>query len=179
MLRVMIAAALCAAAGAANAGSVDTFAPTSSDRSSIIEVGCPACAREAAKKAAEEAEIKLAPGEQIIEVRNIDGQMMIYRTENWLGGSPVTMVRKATDLDLIALGVAKPETEQIAETGTDKAPVEAQPPVTAETTAEPPLFEPVIANTAPGIDKDTKTSALGEQAAATPLDASKFELRLN
>ncbi|WP_152599707.1 plant virulence effector HPE1-like domain-containing protein [Hoeflea sp. BAL378] len=176
MLRVMIAAALCAAAGAAQAGSIETFAPTPSERSSIVEVGCPSCAREAAQKAAEEAEIKLAPGEQIVEVRNVAGQMMIYRTENWLGGSPVTMVRKATDLDLIALGVAKPETNQIADTG--KAPGEAQPPVTAATTGEPRLFEPVIANTAPGIDKDTKTSALGDPP-VVPLDASKFELRLN
>lgn len=182
MLRLMIAATICAGAGAAQAGSIEPFAPTASDRTSIVEVGCPSCAREAKEKAVEEAQVKLAPGEQIIEVREIDGEMMIYRTENWLGGSPVTMVRKATKLDLAAMGAAAPETNQSAEAEKD-AGAEAEQAIAAETGTEPPLFEPVIANTAPvieapGIDKDTKTSALGAEA-AKPFDASKFELRLN
>lgn len=177
MLRLILAATMCVGAGAAQAGSIEPFAATPSTRTSIVEVGCPSCARAAAMKAAEDTEIKLAPGEQIIEVRNIGGEMMIYRTENWLGGSPVTMVRKATELDLISLGVTAPKDTLTAET--DKAGEDAaQPLVTAEVPGEPALFVPVIANTAPGIDKETKTSALGEMAAA-PLDTSKFELRLN
>jgi len=177
MLRLILAATMCAGAGAAQAGSVEPFEATSSTRTSIVEIGCPSCARAAAVKAAEEAEIKLAPGEQIIEVRNVGGDMMIYRTENWLGGSPVTMVRKATELDLIALGVAVPQDMQTAETGKPRDGG-ARPPVTAEAPAAAVPKAPVIANTAPGIDRDTKTSALGEMAAA-PFDASKFELRLN
>ncbi|AKI01522.1 hypothetical protein IMCC20628_02827 [Hoeflea sp. IMCC20628] len=177
MLRLMIAATICAGAGAANAGSIEQFTATTSSRTSIVEFGCPSCARKAAAKAVEEATIKLEPGEQIIEVRDVAGEKMIYRTENWLGGSPVTMVRKATELDLIALGVPAPETKQTAEA--DSAVTEAsEPPVTAKSTSEPLLFEPVIANTAPGIDKDTKTSALGNPT-AEPFDPSKLELRLN
>lgn len=177
MLRLMIAATLCAGTGAANAGSIETFKATTSSRTSIVEIGCPSCARKAAAAAEEEATIKLAPGEQIIEVRDVAGEKMIYRTENWLGGSPVTMVRKATELDLIALGVSEPKTNQIAET--DRAvTVAPKPPVTAKASSEPPLFEPVIANTAPGIDKDTKTSALGAPP-AEPFDPSNMELRLN
>jgi len=175
MLKLILAATMCAGAGAAQAGSIEPFAATSSSRTSIVEIGCPSCARAAAAKVAEEAVIKLAPGEQIIEVRNVEGQMMIYRTENWLGGSPVTMVRKATDLDLIALGVAVPEDMQITGKPWDGG---ARPPVTAEAASEPAPNAPVIADTAPGIDKLTKTSALGDMAAA-PFDASKFELRLN
>ncbi|MBC7283179.1 plant virulence effector HPE1-like domain-containing protein [Hoeflea sp.] len=179
MLRMIIAATLCAGAGVANAGSIESFEATSSTRTSIVEVGCPACARAATEKADEEGRVKLAPGEQIIEVRNIDGEMMIYRTENWLGGSPVTMVRKASELDLIALGVAVPEDNKTAEADSP-AGSGAEPPVTVETATEPPLFVPVIANTAPGIDKDTKTSALGDSdKTVVPLDASQFELRLN
>jgi len=181
MLRLMIAATLCVGAGAANAGSIEAFAPTASDRTSIVEIGCQSCARKAAIKAAEEARIKLAPGEQIIEAREVGGKMMIYRTENWLGGSPVTMVRKASEADLIALGVAAPDSEQTVEADT-AAGGETEPtmtaPVTAATMSEPQLFEPVIANSAPGIDEDTKTSALGETP-AEPFDPSKFELRLN
>ena len=105
MLRLIIAATMCAGAGAAHASSIEPYSPSMNTRNSILEIGCPSCAREAAEKAAE-AQVKLAPGEQVIEVRDIDGQMMIYRTENLLGGSPVTMVRKASEADLIALGVA-------------------------------------------------------------------------
>ena len=177
MLRLTIAAMMCAWTGAATAGSIEPFTATASDRTSIVEIGCPSCARAAAEKAAEDAEIKLAPGEQIVAARDLGGEMMIYRTENWLGGSPVTMVRKASEADLIALGVAEPATNKVAVTE-DPTAEGADQSATADAGSEPRLFEPVIANTAPGIDKDTKTSALGE-APAEPFDPSKFELRLN
>jgi hypothetical protein len=176
MLRLIIAAMMCAGAGAAHASSIEPYSPSMNTRNSILEIGCPSCAREAAEKAAE-AHVKLAPGEQVIEVRDIDGQMMIYRTENLLGGSPVTMVRKASEADLIALGVAAPESNQIAEAEAPAADMTTEP-LTAETGTEPKLFEPVLANGAPGIDQETKTSSLANTAPAE-FDASKFELRLN
>lgn len=177
MQRLILAAAVCMSAGTAGATSIENFSATASTRSSIVEIGCPSCAREAAEKAAVEAETKLAPGEQIVEVHNVGGKMMIYRTENLLGGSPVTMVRKASDADLIALGVAVPGSNQVAETDAPATgPDERQ--LTADAAREPKLFEPVIANTAPGIDVDTMTSALGEEPQAA-FDPSKYELRLN
>ena len=179
MLRLIIAATMCAGAGAAHASSIEPYTPSMNTRNSILEIGCPSCTRAAAEKAAAEAQVQLAPGEQVIEVRDVDGQMMIYRTENLLGGSPVTMVRKASQADLIALGVAAPESNQLAEADAPAADV-ATEPLTAATEAgsEPKLFEPVLANGAPGIDQETKTSALANTAPAD-FDASKFELRLN
>lgn len=177
MQRLIIAAAVCMGAGSAGASSIEPYTPSANTKSSIVEIGCPACAREAAEKAAEEAQIKLAPGEQIVEVREVDGKMMIYRTENLLGGSPVTMVRKASEADLIALGVASPEDSQIAETGEPVSGGSDQP-MTADAAGEPKLFEPVIANTAPGIDAETVTSALND-APQAEFDPSKYELRLN
>ena len=177
MLRLIVAATLCAGAGVANAGSIEPFAATASERKSIVEFGCPSCARAAAKKAAEEAEIKLKPGEQIVEAREVDGQMMIYRTENWLGGSPVTMVRKATEADLVALGVARPDSSQTAAADSSEASKPVRK-VTIETVGAPAILEPVTANTSPGIDEDTKTSALGEKP-VEPFDPSTFDLRLN
>ena len=177
MLRLIIAATMCAGAGAANASSIEPYTPSMNTRNSIVEFGCPSCTRAAAEKAAAEAEVRLAPGEQIIEVRKVDGEMMIYRTENLLGGSPVTMVRKANEADLIALGLSEPEGTQTAETekpsiGTDEKPL------TADAAGKPKLFEPVVANSGPGIDEDTKTSALAS-APQAEFDPSKFELRLN
>ena len=92
MQRLILAAAVCIGAGPAGASSIETYKPTASERTSIVEIGCPSCTRDAAEEAA--ADIQLAPGEQIVEVRDVDGEMMIYRTENLLGGSPVTMVRR-------------------------------------------------------------------------------------
>ena len=178
MLRLIIAATICAAgAGAANASSIEPYSPSMNTRNSIVEIGCPSCTRAAAEKAEQEAQVRLAPGEQIVEVHEVDGQMMIYRTENLLGGSPVTMVRKASEADLIALGVREPESTQIAETETPSIDA-GNKPVIADAAAEPKLFEPVVANSAPGIDEDTKTSALGE-APKAEFDPSQFELRLN
>lgn len=177
MQRLIIAAALCMGAGTADASSIEPYSPTASTKTSIVEIGCPSCAREAAAKAEQEAQIKLAPGEQIVEVHEVDGEMMIYRTENLLGGSPVTMVRKASQADLIALGVVEPEGNQMAATE-DDAVESAEPPMTADAAAAPKLFEPVIANSAPGVDEETMTSALTDNAQAN-FDPSKYELRLN
>ncbi|MDF1608613.1 plant virulence effector HPE1-like domain-containing protein [Hoeflea sp. YIM 152468] len=174
MLRTILAATFCLGAGAAQASSIEPFQPTASSRSSMITIGCPACVREAAQKAKADTEIKLKPGQIIVEARDVDGEMMIYRTENLLGGSPRTMVRKAREADLIALGLVNDKAHDTAsvEAATDNAPA------TAETADQPRLFEPVIATTAPGIDQDTKTGALGEPV-KTAFDPSSFELRLN
>lgn len=169
MLRFITAALLCTAAGAAAAASIEPYKATSSTRTSIVEVGCLACARQAAE-VAKEAEVKLRPGEKIVEAREIDGHMMIYRTDNMLGGSPVTMVRRASEAELIALGVAPPKTET-AKTMTGPTAEGTQWPAIEMAVAEPP-----IANmSAPGIDTETKTSALG----SVRLDPSKFKLRLH
>jgi hypothetical protein len=181
MLRLITAITLCAGASAASAASIESFQPTASTRSSIVEVGCPICTLEAEKRAAAEATIKLAPGEQIIEVRELGGEKMIYRTEGWLGGSPVVMVSKASEADLIALGMFETGSEQAAVPDAvnhgEGAPV-TEKAVTEPALVAPPLFEPVIANTAPGVDTDTTTSALGEKP-PKPFDASQFQLRLN
>lgn len=177
MQRLIIAVTMCAGAGVANASSIEPYSPTASSRTSIVEIGCPSCTRAAAEKAAKEAEVRLAPGELIVEVHEVDGQMMIHRTENLLGGSPVTMVRKASKADLIALGYGEPEPSKIAETDAPTIKSDTEP-MTADAASEPKLFEPVIANSAPGVDEETKTSAL-EDTSKAEFDPSKFELRLN
>ena len=173
MQRLILAAAVCMSAVPAGASSIEPYTPSQNTKTSIVEIGCPACAREAAEKAAAEAEVRLAPGEQIVEAREVDGEMMIYRTENLLGGSPVTMVRKASEADLIALGIANPDGSQTAAIEGGEAEQVAE-----GADGEPKLFEPVIANTSPGVDAETKTSALSD-APAAEFDPSKFELRLN
>ncbi|WP_420408550.1 plant virulence effector HPE1-like domain-containing protein [Hoeflea sp.] len=197
MLRLIAAALLYAGASAASASSIEVFKETSSTRSSIVEIGCHECVR-AAEAAAREAEVRLEPGEQIIEVREVDGEQMIYRTEGWLGGSPVTMVSKASEADLIALGLVDPEIEDngtdvadapaseggvadegaVETAGADAAePAVTEPALSAPRLIQEPLFEPVVADSAPGVDAQATTSSL--ESEPKPFDPSSFELRLN
>lgn len=174
MLKWILAATLCAGASTAHAGSVDVYKPTSGTRKAIIEIGCPACVR-AAEQAAAKDVVTLEQGEQIIELRDTGSGMMVYRTEAWLGGSPVTMVSKASEADLIAHGAASAETQHAAAPETEVEPGDAE----AVATVEPAAAKPVIANAStPGIDAET-TSALAPAANAVPFDPSTYQLRLN
>lgn len=59
---------------------------------SITFFGCPNC-----KTEDEVEEVKLDPGTQVFEVRKLGEEMRVFRTENWLGGSPVTFVHPSVD----------------------------------------------------------------------------------
>ena len=192
MRRIIITAALTIAAGAAQASSIEKLAPTLGSKSSIIVFGCPSCV-EAAKKAEEEKLAPpLAPGSQSVEVRMVDGKPMVYRTDNWLGGSAVTWVSKGTPLELQAYGL-EPETDtKIAATPVDGihpedpafSIVEAPSNLETEVAQTPKASGPASegAETASKmIDRSATTSAIIADAASgpKPFDASKMELRLN
>jgi len=150
----------------------DSFEPNNDsvrDSGSIITIGCPQCA--AAKAKADIAAKMLPPGTEINQIREVDGQMMLYTTENWLGGTPVTIVRKAHKLDVAKYSPADAEAPKnavaTADTPDAGADIEAAAPVLAGAAAE--IVDP-------GVDVEAKTAALPEEP--KELDASKFELRI-
>lgn len=186
MRRIIIAAALTVAAGAAQASSIDVFAPTQSARSSIIEIGCLACVKAAEKAAEEKLAPTLAPGSQIVELRHIDGKPMVYRTDNWLGGSAVTWVSKGTPLELQAYGLDPEVSTEIAVEQADGETEWAVPAADIAEVATPETGELEATQSAAAkiIDRSAKTSAITADAAALAsapqiFDASKMELRLN
>lgn len=61
---------------------------------SMIVYGCPKCEPEIAVE-----EVVLEQGSQFLEVRKVGDDMKIYRTENWLGGSPVSYVHMPSNPD--------------------------------------------------------------------------------
>lgn len=61
---------------------------------SMIIFGCPKCEPEKTEE-----DIALEPGSQFLEVRKIGDDLKIYRTENWLGGSPVSYVHMPSNPD--------------------------------------------------------------------------------
>lgn len=139
---------------------------------SIIEIGCPVCA---AKERAQEAEAAmLPPGTEINEIRIVDGEQMLFTTENWLGGNPRTYVRKATEQQVAKYGPpegdAAPATAVAEAKSPDDLP-ESAAPITADVGRIPTL-----AMTPPSIDEAMKTSAL---PAAEQFDPSKYKLRVN
>jgi hypothetical protein len=65
---------------------------------------------------------------------------------------------------------------ETAETAVE-TPAVTEPALIAPELIGKPLFEPVIANTDPGVDAASTTSALTSKD--KPFDPSSFELRLN
>jgi hypothetical protein len=86
------------AAAPAFAGSIEPIATGSSTGGSISAIRCDDCPalRPKAKIATYHVDA-LAPGTQKIEVREANGERKIFRTEAWMGGSPVLFVSKAPE----------------------------------------------------------------------------------
>jgi hypothetical protein len=98
MRMILLASMMTVAATAANAESSIDRIKTGDTGRSITTIHCPACAPLKSRKAALQA-VMLKPGTQKVEIREVNGELKVFRTEAWLGGSPVTYVSKAsTDL---------------------------------------------------------------------------------
>lgn len=165
MRTILIAGFIAAGTGVAHASSIEEFEPTDSARDSIMEIDCTKC-EPVQQGVAEDARL-MPPGTSIRELREVDGQMMVYTTQNWLGGSPVTIVRKATDSDLERFA-AKRDTDGVSGPESNLAEVTIKP-----------VTEPVLASVTggvPTIDTEAKTSALPDPASFNP---SQYELRLD
>ncbi len=94
----------------------------------------------------------LAPGSlQSSEIRDVDGEKKLYRTEGWMGGSPVVFVTKAPAEPMTA---SAPPADNIDRASTTAAVIGGD-------------VKPIAANV---------VGAPKEQTA--PLDVSTFELRL-
>lgn len=160
--------ALLSSAASAHAGSVDVITTGKDAVRSIERIRCAACVRTVVRKS--ETVVELAPGTQKIEIREIDGVKKVYRTEAWLGGSPVVFVSKALPDEAPALADGQDmKADDLAaapEASTELAPLSAD---------------------ANMIDEKSTTSAvaadMGAEAKVEPakpaFDPSKLELRLN
>lgn len=95
-------------AAPALAGSIQPVAGSSSgDSISVIRcTDCPALKQKI--KAATYHVDAIAPGTQKIEIREQDGERRIFRTEAWMGGSPVLFVSKAPAETVAAADADKP-----------------------------------------------------------------------
>lgn len=152
MRQIFFGAAILLMAGSAMASSIEVIgkAASSADSSILTEscASCPPLQIDVTKRDYTVPELK--PGVvQASEIRDVGGEKKIYRTEGWMGGSPVLFVSKATPEALVA---AEPST--VPAEGID-----------------------MNATTAAVIGGDAKPVAAGMAEQPATLDASEFKLR--
>ena len=133
---------------------------------SIETIACDGCVAETRKEA--EPALTLAPGTQKIELKTVDGVTKVYRTEAWLGGSPVVFVSTASDA-LIARINGKDSEKDVAAKEIDKAPEEPA-------TVQADMIDESATTAAVTADMGAEARIAPEQAA---FDAGNLELRLN
>lgn len=163
------------AAGTAGASSLENVTSGAHVNNSISQLSCGQCPPLVVKKNTSYVVPDIAPGTDRVELKEINGEMKLVRTEAWLGGSPVVFVSKATDEDIKHAKAMGETTGDLVNAATaDAQPVEAQATATL-----------------PIIDTAAKTSALdmASMAATAPVtpenshsqevDLENFQLRLN
>jgi hypothetical protein len=143
MTRALLGVALLLPAFGAQAGSIDV-------------ISCGSC--KAPKKMRQQEQIELAPGTQKIEVREVNGEKKVFRTEAWLGGSPVTFVSKATP---------------------DMLPRKAETKPDVNAAAEPAVSIDTDTTSAVSADLGAAAQVTGIDTPAEPFDPGTLELRLN
>jgi hypothetical protein len=106
--------ALALLAAPAFAGSIETM-PAATSSGSISTLRCEECPALRPKAKASNYHVDaIAPGTQKIEIREENGERKIFRTEAWMGGSPVLFVNKAPAEALQAAEAEKPLDENAA-----------------------------------------------------------------
>lgn len=151
---LMLAGTILLGAVAAQASSIDVIQSDPTERS-IDHVACEACGPYNPYIEEEEPEITLAPGEQRIEIRDVNGEKKVFRTEAWFGGSPVVVVSKA---------VGQPAESQTADSNGD-----ANVPVTIDKDAT---------TSAVTADMSGAPEPIADKTVAKVFDPNELELRL-
>lgn len=166
----MLVLALVSTAATAQAGSIDVVRTGEDTSRSIETIRCDGCAARAKKKI--EAVVELEPGTQRIEIREVNGVRKVFRTEAWLGGSPVTHVSKALPDDpAIATKDVPTKSDDVA-----TAPAEVIDTPTAPATAD--MIDNSATTSAVNADSGAKVKVeVAPRSAA--FDTGKLELRLN
>ena len=152
MRQIFLGAAVLLMAGSAMASSIEVIGKTAAPADgSIVTESCAACPPLQAELIKKDYTVpELKPGVlQASEVRDVGGEKKIYRTEGWMGGSPVVFVSKATPEAMIAAAPSAPSADGIDMSATTAAVI--------------------------GGDAKPVVAGMAEQPAA--LNVSNFELR--
>lgn len=170
MRAFLLTLASIAAAGAANATSVENIASGKDADSSIATFTCSHCPPPVVKKPSYIVP-QVAPGTERVELKEINGEMKLVRTEAWLGGSPVVFVNKASDE---AIKAAQVDAAPAAIVG--KTAAAGSLPVQAEATATVAIID--TASKTGALDHASMGALTPEDSSSQEVDLQNFELRL-
>lgn len=103
-MRVVLSVVALLVSGPALAQSIETVKslPAGALNDSVTRIACPSCPTLQVKKSDYDVPA-LATGQQRMELRTVSGTQKLYRTEAWLGGSPVVFVSTPTPEMIAAL----------------------------------------------------------------------------
>ncbi|NEH98628.1 plant virulence effector HPE1-like domain-containing protein [Rhizobium johnstonii] len=135
MRQIFLGAAILLMAGSAMASSIEVVGKIApSAEGSIVTETCAHCPPLQAEVTKKDYTVpELNPGVlQASEIRDVGGEKKLYRTEGWMGGSPVVFVSKATPEAMLAAAPSAPPVDGIdmnattaAVIGSDAKPVAA------------------------------------------------------
>jgi len=155
------------AAGSASASSVEVVKAGQDANNSVSQLSCTRCPPPVVTKKTSYVVPEVAPGTERVELRQINGEMKLVRTEAWLGGSPVVFVTKASDEAVKAAQLEMAPAEHLAKAATvDALPAEAQ------ATATLSIIDGTVKTSA------VSTASMAGMAAVTPQDSRSQEVDL-
>lgn len=157
-----------ALAGTAGAASVEVMKTGQDQNHSVSELSCAHCPPPIVEKKTSYIVPEVAAGTDRVELKEINGEMKLVRTEAWLGGSPVVFITKASE-DTIKAAQAQqlPPAEHLAKAGTLENQASG-----AEATARLPIIDSTVKTSA------VSTAAMAGMAAVTPQDSQSQEVDL-
>lgn len=154
------------ATGSAGASSVEVVKTGQDANNSISQLSCAHCPPPVVTKKTSYVVPDVAPGTDRVELKQIDGEMKLVRTEAWLGGSPVVFITKASEEAIKAAQLAAPA-EHLAE-----APAADALPAEAQRTATLAVIDGTVKTGA------VSTASMAGMAAITPQDSRSQEVDL-
>lgn len=145
--------AACAAMPAL-ASSIEVISGARTGNGSMVSITCKSCPPPAPRQQAIRQTSTLGEAVQKEEIREVNGERVIMRTDRWMGGSPSVFYQKLTparEAAILGKPAAGPETTPIA----------------------------ADVNAPDGIDASATTAAVSGAATGMAVDFSAYQLRLN
>ncbi|OCP16749.1 MULTISPECIES: plant virulence effector HPE1-like domain-containing protein [unclassified Ensifer] len=175
MRLLLITTAVALAAGSAWASSIEAVVSGDAVNSSVATVSCSHCPPLQIKKKVTYIVPEIAVGSEKVELKQINGEMKLVRTEAWLGGSPVVFVSKPSE---DVLKAAAGGTDQ-ADMATAAAGTDASNPGNPDMAAS--LIDETATTAAVQTIKQAEQAVSASAAAESSrqFDPSGLELRLN
>lgn len=155
------------AAGSASASSVEVVKTGQDANNSISQLSCAHCPPPVVTKKSSYVVPDVAPGTERVELKQINGEMKLMRTEAWLGGSPVVFITKASEEAIKAAQLEMAPAGHLAEAATADGL-----PAKTEAAAALSIIDDTVKTSA------VSTASMAGMAAITPQDSPSQEVDL-